>query len=149
MRWASSALAAKIANSLLGCISRKRASILRKGIIPLCSALLRLQLKLCSQFWFPQPKTNIDKLEEVQCRTTVVTGGWSTHPVRRHWGKKAGPAWSRDGLRQEKQLPLASGRRYQGRVKLFTNVYSGRMRRNRHWLNQERFWLLVRKSLYK
>lgn len=77
-------MAAKRDNSLLGCISRGRASTLREGIISLYSALLRPQLEHWAQFWVHQDKTGTDKLEEVQHRATMMAGDWSTHPVRRH-----------------------------------------------------------------
>ncbi|KAK4831671.1 hypothetical protein QYF61_018668 [Mycteria americana] len=48
--------------------------------MPLYSALLRPQLEHCAQFWVSRYKTDINKLEEVQHRATVMTGGWSTHP---------------------------------------------------------------------
>lgn len=151
MRWASSALAAKMANSLLGCIRRCRASILRKGIIRFCSALLRPQLEHCPQFWVPQHKTDTDKLKEVQHRATVMTGGWSTHSVGRHWGGK-------DWFSLEQRWPHAGKAAAPLHLEVDTKaessssqscIFIGRTRRNRHWLNQERFWLLIRKNLCK
>lgn len=46
--------AATMANCLLGCISRRTASGLRRVIVSPCSALPRSQLKYCVHFWGPQ-----------------------------------------------------------------------------------------------
>jgi len=63
------ALAAQNANCILGCINRGRA-VGRRGLSPLCSALVRPHLRYCIQSWGPQHKKNVELMELAQKRAT-------------------------------------------------------------------------------
>jgi len=70
----AAAHAAANANSILSYIRKSICSRSRKVIVPLYSALVKLRLECCIQFWAHQCKTNI-KLERVQGRATEMIKG--------------------------------------------------------------------------
>ena len=65
---------AKKASGILVCIQNTAASRSKEVIIPLNSALVRLHVKYCIQFWASHYRKDIEALKQVKSGAQLVKG---------------------------------------------------------------------------
>uniref|UniRef100_A0A7M4E8L1 Reverse transcriptase domain-containing protein n=1 Tax=Crocodylus porosus TaxID=8502 RepID=A0A7M4E8L1_CROPO len=138
------------ANCTLSCISRCMTNRTKEVILPLCAALVRLQLEYCVQFQVLYFKKDVDRLERVQRRATHMVRGLQDELYEGRLRDLDLFSLRKRRLRGDLVATYKSIRGMQQGIgdTLFTRAPLGVTRNNRHKLTENRFWLDITKNFF-